>query len=219
MHFLLVPPFLLRVQDPSFTQIRRIFCLTTQPQFRHRNFFSAIVSINADKIVQMPPLQSTLNTALSVHSNTLSVNLFTNADCTAPFQHPEISTSVPINTCYNVPQNDIKSIVISSEEICADDEELTFLISKELNCPSPHTITLKSLRSDSCRPFTSSTDCTPATEHAAIKSMKVVCRPIEKEEEETNILESPPPPRRRGKRGNEVSVGVNANCCKACVVM
>jgi len=38
------------------------------------------------------------------------------------------------------------------------------------------------------------------------------------EEEETNILESPPPPR-KDKRGNDVSVGVNANCCKACVVM
>jgi len=57
-----------------------------------------------------------------------------------------------------------------------------------------------------------------------MKSMKVVCRTTEmkdedaEEEEETNILESPPPPR-KDKRGNDVSVGVNANCCKACVVM
>lgn len=86
---------------------------------------------------------------------------------------------------------------------------------------------LAPLAADTCHAFTSSADCSASI---GLKSLKVVCRPTEEDktgegarewregEEETNILESPPPPR-KDKRGNDVSVGVNANCCKACVVM
>ncbi|PVH83870.1 hypothetical protein DL98DRAFT_585339 [Cadophora sp. DSE1049] len=171
----------------------------------------------------MPPVQSTLNTAFS-GASTATVNLFANADCTTPFQLAESPTTILIDTCHDVESHPTHSQLPLHHSKALSSP--TFTCSPNTSqtgpdCSSPHiSIPLDPLAPDTCLSFTSSIDCSTKTETSAVKSLKVVCRPVEKEEEETetNILESPPPPR-RGKRGNDVSVGVNANCCKACVVM